>query len=132
MAADGYYTFTGGDDEAVPRNVTRVRIDESLTVIPARAFDENPSIEEVDCHDRVKTVEEYAFRNCTSLRKVIMPGVKVVGYGAFDGCYALAIVECDKLERIERCAFYCCNSLGSINLPSARSLRLVHSGIVMP
>eukprot|EP00984_Skeletonema_dohrnii_P024421 scaffold13533_cov90-Skeletonema_dohrnii-CCMP3373.AAC.6 len=60
MAADGWYTYTGR--EAVPPDVTRVRIDESLTVIPAYAFDENPNIEEVKCHDRVKTVEDNAFR----------------------------------------------------------------------
>ena len=118
MAADGWYVYTGR--EAVPRHVTRVRIDESLTVIPARAFDENRNIEEVKCHDRVKTVGAWAFRECESLRRVIMPGVKVVEQWAFDHCKALEVVECDKLERIGRNAFVRCQSLGSINLPSAK------------
>jgi len=118
MAADGWHIYTGR--EAVPRHVTRVRIDESLTVIPAYAFYGNRTIEELDCHDRVKTVESHVFRSCPSLRRVIMRGVKVVECEAFDDCEALAHVECDKLERIGYGAFDGCKSLGSINLPSAR------------
>ena len=87
MAADGWYIYNGR--EAVPPGVTRVRIHESLTVIPAHAFNGNPSIEEVECHVDVKTVKERAFRNCPSLRLVIMRGVEVIERGAFSCCYAL-------------------------------------------
>ncbi|KAK1733796.1 hypothetical protein QTG54_015493, partial [Skeletonema marinoi] len=82
MAADEWYIYTGR--EVVPRHVTRVRIHESVTVIPAQAFYENFDIEEVKCHDRVETVEEMAFDSCPSLRRVIMPGVEVVERWAFD------------------------------------------------
>jgi len=119
MAADEWYIYNGR--EAVPRHVTRVRIHESLTVIPASAFEGNRNIREVDCHDRVKKVGGSAFRYCRSLRRVIMPGVEVVERQAFEFCTALAIVECDKLERIEESAFGGgCKSLTNINLPSAR------------
>eukprot|EP00985_Skeletonema_marinoi_P022823 scaffold14768_cov114-Skeletonema_marinoi.AAC.4 len=114
----GYYIYTGR--EAVPRHVTRVRIHESVTVIPARAFYMNPSIVELECHDRVKTVRERAFDECPSLRIVIMPGVEVVGGYAFCECKALTDVECGKLERIEGCAFLVCESLTSVDLPSAK------------
>eukprot|EP00984_Skeletonema_dohrnii_P001996 scaffold667_cov103-Skeletonema_dohrnii-CCMP3373.AAC.8 len=119
MAADGYYIYTGGE-AIIPPGATRVRIDESITVIPARAFEGNPSIVEVKCHDRVKTVGRWAFADCRSLRRVIMPGVKEVERGAFDGCKALAIVECGKLEIVGESAFDGCRSLRSINLPSAK------------
>eukprot|EP00984_Skeletonema_dohrnii_P009707 scaffold3728_cov72-Skeletonema_dohrnii-CCMP3373.AAC.2 len=120
MAADGYFIYTGG---FVPFGVTRVHIiDESLTVIPAYAFDENPNIEEVECHDRVKTVEKYAFAKCPSLRRAIMPGVEVVERGAFCGSEALRFVECGKLERIGFGAFDGCKSLTCINLPSAEKV----------
>eukprot|EP00984_Skeletonema_dohrnii_P035500 scaffold35344_cov155-Skeletonema_dohrnii-CCMP3373.AAC.1 len=122
MAADGWYTSTGGEGEVIPPGVTRVRIHESLTVIPSRAFHRNPNIKVVECHDRIKTVKEGAFDNCRSLRKVIMPGVEVVENEAFADCKALAIVECDKLERIGRKAFHRCKSLRSINLPSAKTV----------
>eukprot|EP00985_Skeletonema_marinoi_P014523 scaffold7364_cov73-Skeletonema_marinoi.AAC.3 len=118
MAADGYYIYNGTG--VIPPGVTRVRIHESLTVIRAYAFCENPNIEELDCHDRVKTVKAGAFRECTSLRVVRMPGVEVVEEYAFYFCKALTVVECDKLERIGRSAFAFSTSLGSINLPSAK------------
>ncbi|KAK1733369.1 leucine-rich repeat domain-containing protein, partial [Skeletonema marinoi] len=118
MAADGYYIYNGL--EAVPLGVTRVRIDESLTVIPAYAFYNNRTIEEVECHDRVKTVEGYAFQHCPSLRIVIMPGVEAVEQEAFYDCFALTDVECDMLERIGHHAFAGCISLGSVYLPSAK------------
>eukprot|EP00984_Skeletonema_dohrnii_P026507 scaffold15874_cov77-Skeletonema_dohrnii-CCMP3373.AAC.2 len=117
MAADGWYVYTGG---VVPPGVTRVRIDESLTVIPAAAFYGNPNIKEVECHVGVKTVEERAFRDCRSLRRVIMPGVEEVEDWAFDECRALEDVECGKLEIIRDSAFNCCESLTIINLPSAK------------
>eukprot|EP00985_Skeletonema_marinoi_P023727 scaffold15942_cov74-Skeletonema_marinoi.AAC.3 len=118
MAADGWYIYTGR--EVIPLGVTRVRIHESLTVIPARAFYGNFTIKEVECHDGVKKVEENAFCGCTSLRRVIMPGVEVVEGCAFFFCDALTDVECDKLEIIGRRAFDGCKSLTSINLPSAK------------
>eukprot|EP00984_Skeletonema_dohrnii_P028243 scaffold18153_cov97-Skeletonema_dohrnii-CCMP3373.AAC.2 len=117
MAADGWHIYNG---EVIPPGVTRVRIDESVTVIPAAAFDGNRHIEELECHDRVKTVKECAFANCPSLRIVIMPGVEVVEDEAFDNCKALTDVECGKLERIGESAFGGCESLESINLSSAR------------
>eukprot|EP00984_Skeletonema_dohrnii_P006333 scaffold2262_cov107-Skeletonema_dohrnii-CCMP3373.AAC.12 len=120
MAADGWFIYYGRDDEVIPPDVTRVRIHESLTVIPAHAFYWNLDIEEVEFHDGVKTVEEYAFRESPSLRKVIMRGVRVVKNEAFCGCKALTVVECDKLEIIRHHAFAGCKSLGSIDLPSAK------------
>ena len=124
MAADGWYIYTGGDGDVIPRNVTRVRIHESLTVIPARAFEWNKSIVELKCHDRVKTVEEFAFRDCPSLRRVIMRGIKVVEGCAFCGCEVLTYVECGKLERIGCEAFQFCESLTSTILPSTKIVEI--------
>ena len=112
-----YYIYTGG---VVPRHVTRVRIDESLTVIPAWAFEGRQNITELDCHVGVKKVEEFAFRNCRSLRRVIMPGVNVVARNAFFDCVALIDVECVKLERIGHAAFGGCEFLKSIDLSSIK------------
>ncbi|KAK1733518.1 hypothetical protein QTG54_015808 [Skeletonema marinoi] len=120
MAADGWYIYYGRDGEIIARHVTRVCIHESVTVIPAHAFYKNLDIEEVECHDRVKTVEEHAFCGCFSLRRVIMPGVKVVDRRAFYYCKALTDVECGKLEIIRHRAFMRCESLTIINLPSAK------------
>eukprot|EP00985_Skeletonema_marinoi_P008327 scaffold3750_cov168-Skeletonema_marinoi.AAC.3 len=119
MAADEWYIYYGRDGEVIPPGVTRVRIHESLTVIRAEAFYGNRNIEEVACHDRVKTVEEYSFAGCPSLRLVIMPGVEVIEQ-SFNSCEALAHIECGKLEIIGVGAFETCQSLKSINLPSVK------------
>eukprot|EP00984_Skeletonema_dohrnii_P018930 scaffold8973_cov75-Skeletonema_dohrnii-CCMP3373.AAC.2 len=118
MAPDEYYIFTGRG--AVPRHVTRVRIDKSISVIPARAFLGHRNIKEVICHDGVVRVGEEAFSGCISLRRVIMPGIEVVEREAFWSCDALTDVECGKLEIIGDSAFTYCKSLRSINLPSAK------------
>eukprot|EP00985_Skeletonema_marinoi_P016855 scaffold9128_cov158-Skeletonema_marinoi.AAC.6 len=132
MAADEWYIYYGRDGEVIPPEVTRVRIHESVTVIPAAAFRGNRNIEEVACHDRVKTVEAGAFRLCPSLRRVIMPGVEEVEDEAFYYCKALTDVECGKLERIRYGAFAGCQSLRSIDLPSAKIVESFDSTIVKP
>eukprot|EP00984_Skeletonema_dohrnii_P002205 scaffold755_cov83-Skeletonema_dohrnii-CCMP3373.AAC.2 len=124
MAADGYYTFTGREGEVIPRHITRVRIDESLTVIPANAFRGHRRNKEVDFHDGVNTVEEGAFNKCTSLRKIRLRGVEEVKKCAFMNCRALEDVECDKLETIGSGAFGGCRSLTSVDLPSAKIVEL--------
>jgi hypothetical protein len=122
-AEEEYYVFTGL--EAVPRHVTRVRIDESISVIPTRAFYNNRNIAELDCHIGVKKVKAGALFYCRSLRIVIMPGVEEVEGSAFHLCKALTDIECGKLEIIGHRAFGSCISLRSINLPSAK---IVHGG----
>ena len=118
MMAPEYYTFTGR--EVIPDHVTHVLIDKALKFVPARAFYCHPSIQEVICHDGVEKIERDALFCCFSLRRVIMPGVKIIEHSAFIGCEALEYVECGKLEIIRSDAFRCCQSLRSINLPSAR------------
>ena len=122
MAAE-YFTYTGRDGDVVPRDVTRVCIHKSLTVIPRRAFYGRRNIEEVICDVGIETIEADAFFFCTSLRLVIMPGVKVVSANAFFGCEALTDVECNELEIIGWNAFGNSKSLRSINLPSAKIVK---------
>eukprot|EP00985_Skeletonema_marinoi_P008640 scaffold3955_cov84-Skeletonema_marinoi.AAC.2 len=113
------YNYTGEDGE-VPHDVTHVTVDESVTVIPARAFAGHPNIVEVVLHDKVEKIERAAFNLCPSLRRVIMPGVEVVERHSFYNCGALTNAECGKLEIIREDAFGNCLSLSSIDLPSAK------------
>jgi len=100
----------------MPRMLT---VHESVKVIP-RAFTWHPNIVEFVCHDGVETIGNGAFYECPSLRRVKMPGVKIVAAWAFACCKALRYVECGKLERIGRWAFRVSESLRSINLPSVK------------
>jgi len=65
---------------------------------------------------------EPTFRDCPSLRLIIIPDVKVVETEAFAGCRALTDVKCGKLETIEDSAFSACESLRIINLPSVENV----------
>ena len=118
--APEYYVFTGREvPRRVPQHVTHVLIAKALKFVRSRAFYEHPHIQEVICHDGVEKIEEEAFFKCPSLRRVIMPGVKVIEQMAFEHCNVLSYIECGKLERIENWAFKC-TSLSSIDLPSIK------------
>ncbi|KAK1737822.1 leucine-rich repeat domain-containing protein, partial [Skeletonema marinoi] len=123
MAAEGdhirRFNYTGADGQVIPRNATHITIAKSVTVILPDVFHGNRNIVEVVCDVNVKRVEEGAFTACSSLRRVIMPGVEIVERFAFTGCRALTDVECGKLEIIRDGAFSECTSLRSIDLPSA-------------
>ena len=122
MMATEYYTFTGRVGEEIPQHITHVLIDRALKFVPGWAFIYHPNIEEVICHDGVEKIEELAFYHCPRLRRVIMPGVKIIQFRAFDGCRALTYIECGKLEIIVREAFLLCESLSSIDLPSIKTV----------
>ncbi len=128
MAAVGgnnitWFTYTGADGEEIPDDATHVFVD--AKIIPECAFDRHHNIVEVICRDRVEKIEEFAFVNCFSLRRLIMRGVKVAERGAFKRCGALTDVECGKLKIIGEEAFIYCASLRSINLPSARIVEML-------
>lgn len=111
------YVYRGRRGEVIPEDATHVTA--NVRIILADAFRMHPNIVELICHEVVKEIERYAFGWCKSLKRVVMPGVRVVEYGAFTGCCTLTNVDCGKLEIIKACAFDCCESLRFINLPSA-------------
>ena len=122
--ASEYYTFPPAGkwwlDESVPGHVTHVRMSKSLKFVPERLFYSHQNIEEVECHDGVNKIFRLAFGWCPSLRRVIIPGVRVIRDKAFCYCEAMTYVECGKLEIIGGEAFKKCQSLSSIDLPSIK------------
>eukprot|EP00984_Skeletonema_dohrnii_P036625 scaffold37811_cov167-Skeletonema_dohrnii-CCMP3373.AAC.1 len=125
MADDGVddvFVYLGGDQE-VPRNVRRVVIDRSVSIIPERAFENRGELVSVETHEGIELIETGAFSSCSSLRTIKLLGVREVEFEAFDGCFALTDVEfADKLETIQVCAFFYCNSLQKIKMPSVRTI----------
>ena len=114
------YVYRGEEGERIPDEATHITMSEDVTFVRARAFYQHQNIIEVICHTGVEKIEQMAFHNCPSLRRVVMPGVKIVVGWAFFNCEALEDVECGRLEIIREQAFGCCKSLRSINLPSSR------------
>ena len=113
------FVYTG--EEYPPRDVKRVRIAENVYAILARAFRDCNQLIEVEGHNRLRKVEQYAFTKCPRLRRLSkVAGVVEIEGCAFYGCYALSDIDFDKVEIIGSSAFYYCESLSSINLSSVR------------
>ena len=93
MAAAGNnivrFNYTGADGEYIPDEATHITVGNSCEFVRANSFSGHRNIVELVCHVHVEKIERHAFNNCPSLRRVIMPGVKIVEPGAFNRCTAL-------------------------------------------
>jgi hypothetical protein len=104
----------------VPKTVTRVRIhDHSVEHIPEEAFYECTALVEVDLHESLRSIGQWAFGNCRSLLRIKIPSsVIFIDNYAFCRCSALVEVMLHEgLQRIERGAFKTCSSLLCIIIP---------------
>jgi hypothetical protein len=86
------FVYLGGEQE-VPYNITHVRIDRSVKIIPEQAFQNHENLVSVETHDGIEKIEQCAFNGCISLRGIELPGVREVGYCAFFLCRAMTDVE---------------------------------------
>ena len=103
-----------------PSNVTHVKIEPSVTVISAGAFDGCTKLIHVELVEGLERIEKGAFDGCTSLENVIIPSsVKTLEAWAFYCCTNLIHVELlEGLEQIEESAFQGCTSLVNVIIPS--------------
>ena len=71
--------------------------------------------------DRVKSIGEWAFRDCTGLTSIVIPdSVTSIGYGTFYSCTGLtSIVIPDSVTSIGSSAFSHCTGLTSIVIPDS-------------
>jgi len=106
--------------EAVPRDVTRVVVPGSVTVLPDEAFRENRSLEEVVFEEGVVEIGGRAFFGCKSLRHLRFPSTLVkIGNVAFAGCTSLRELNLPEgITQIGYGAFGRLSSLERIRLPS--------------
>lgn len=77
----------------------------------------NKSIDEM-ADNILKTIGEYAFANCSSLREVNFPSVETIGNYAFRTCSNLTSVTSPKLKSIGTYSFASCAKLTSLNAQS--------------
>jgi len=112
------YVYNGVDE--VPRDVTYVRVDQSVTIIPEGAFRDRQNLKVVELPEGLIRIENDAFENCPSLMRINIPStVEEIGDGTFSECLKLDdIVLPDELQRLGPFAFYECISLQRINIPS--------------
>ena len=62
------YLYRGLDNERAPKDVTRVIIDDSITIIRGEAFCVCKSLVSVIMGENVKRIGAFAFMNCHALR----------------------------------------------------------------
>lgn len=113
------FVYTGM--EALPSNVTRIRVDPSVTAIPSHAFSHCRSLEEVYLNHGLRRIGEYAFYFCALRRIVIPSAVESIGEGAFSHCRELVEVKIlsEKIPAIPKYTFRGCRSLKRINIPAS-------------
>jgi len=113
------YVYNGED--GVPRDITHIRVDPSVTIIPNGAFKNRcPKLVEVELPEGLITIERDAFANCILLKRINIPStVLEIHRDAFSECYNLldGITLPEGLQRLDHYAFYNCTSLQRINIP---------------
>lgn len=99
---------------AVPATV----LGRPVTGIADGVFASHPEILRLDIPASVKSIGAGAFRDCTGLLTVTLPGVTSIGDSAFSGCTSLYFVDVgDSLRTLGARAFSGCTSLASLTLP---------------
>ena len=71
-------------------NLKKVTVANGATTIPAYAFQNATSIEEIVLPKSIKTIGNFAFGGCDSLKHITLSdNLTQLGYGAFGGCISL-------------------------------------------
>jgi hypothetical protein len=118
------FVYMGG---LVPWHLrVNAHVHKSVKVITREAFKNCGRLVSIELHDGVEIIEWLGFYHCTSLIRLKLPGVRVIGEDAFQNCTALEDVEfgnkgirshlskefkLPKVSNIGRYAFYGCDQL---------------------
>lgn len=112
--------FVYSGEDSVPKNVTRVVIDASVTKVARGAFYYCAMLTEVVLNEGLEIIGNYAFNHCTKLKKITLPStITEVGREAFSGCDQLKhVILNEGLCGIGTAAFKGCLMLETITIPS--------------
>ena len=126
------HIYHGLDGEIVPKDVTHVIVDNSVTVIKKWAFDECTHLVCLIMGDNVKRIEEYALQFCCALLYIrLSKTLEYIGGSAFLCCSSLeALFLPSTVTSIGHGAFFRCGSLRLIILPNDIDLGKVGMHII--
>ena len=109
------------------KDITEVKIPNSVTTICESAFENCTSLATVNIPNSVRTIGFAAFRHCESLTTVNIPNSISTLDGTFVGCKSLrSIVIPKSVTAIKNSTFYACSSLLNINIPM--SVQYIEAG----
>ena len=110
-----------GFDLSNCKNLTHVRIPDTVSAISYRAFAGCTALRTVEIPSSVTTVGEEAFRGCTGLKSIELPdSVTEVSDYMFDGCWRLRKVRLGAhTTSIGEYAFQDCEFLQHLHLPDS-------------
>ena len=122
-------SYTGDErDMVIPETIEGAPV----TMIEARAFENDSSIERVVLPQSLQIIRKYAFRGCVNLRKLDIPdnsNLKTIGECAFENCERLIgtadslsqkrLVLPNGIQSINRWAFAQCQSLQTVVIPES-------------
>ncbi len=101
---DGDVLKVSVSDSETVKNLTKIVIDSQRTIgattYPVRIIDNNAfegltNLKEIVIPSTVRTIGNYAFKNCSSLETISLPmaTLSAIGDGAFEGCHALKTIS---------------------------------------
>lgn len=104
--------------KAYTDQITCLELSDGITSVSAEAFSGMKKLIWIQFGSGVQQIGDSAFRNCTNLRRVILPAsVTTVKANAFNGCYRLYELEMDGVTSVGDAAFANCVSLLSVKIP---------------
>ena len=113
------------DKSSVPWNpfneeIKHVVIDQRITTIGNYAFCNCTSLSSITIPDIVTTIESGAFFKCTSLKTITLPeSVTIIGDKAFENCTSMTSLTLpENLKVIGSRAFYGCSQMKLLTLPN--------------
>lgn len=90
----------------------------SPTVKNVGGFQNCGRLEVLTIPQTVQYISTNAFKNCRSLKKISLGGVKCVSNRAFENCTSLKEIDYGNVTSIDERAFYYCSGIEEINIPS--------------
>jgi len=111
----GYAAFSGC------KNLTSVKIPNTVTSIEASAFYQCTALPSIDIPNTVTSIEASAFYQCTALASIDIPNsVTSIGKNAFNGCTGLtSVIIGDGVTSMGTNVFQGCTSLNSVTIGSS-------------
>mmetsp|Transcript_2468 Transcript_2468/g.5758 ORF Transcript_2468/g.5758 Transcript_2468/m.5758 type:complete len:500 (-) Transcript_2468:131-1630(-) len=114
------YTFDGQSKSEVPRDITRLAVDDTVEKIGDFLFFQCESLVTVNLLEGLRFIGTFAFGRCISLNSISIPStVEKIADSTFCYCKSLTTVHLEEgLKSIGKNAFESCTSLNQFSVPS--------------